>query len=105
MQWILVVVAILWVVLGNPKKDLASWFWSESAAPWEQVDAVYYPDRSDLSEYEIRRDVGGLDACRDWAYFRAENNDDGNFQRGDYECGIGKLDAWEGMTVYRITVR
>lgn len=40
----------LWFWLGDPPKDAANWFWPDSPAPWEQVDAVYYPDNSDLTK-------------------------------------------------------
>jgi len=25
--------------------------------------------------------------------------------KGDYECGIGRIDGYDGLSVYRITVR
>ncbi len=30
---------------------------------------------------------------------------DPDLRRGDYECGVGELEGFAGMTVYRITVR
>lgn len=95
-----------WVMLGSPANDVAGWFWSEGPAPWEGVDAFYYPDRSRLSVHEQRLDVGSLDVCRRWAYAAAAAKNDPRLQRGDYECSVGFMrELGDGMKVYRITVR
>jgi hypothetical protein len=57
----------------------------------KQIDAYYYPDRSDLSEWQIRPNVGSIEACRSWAYSIAAQNGDPGISRGDYECGIDPL--------------
>ncbi len=49
MPWIVIAAIGLWFFFGTPAKTLANWFWTDSAAPWETVDAFYYPDRSDLT--------------------------------------------------------
>ncbi len=81
--------------------------WGDSPAPWEEVDAFYYPDASDLTAHEESRKVGNLEACRDWAFGRAELYGDPDMRRSTYECGIGphKRSDFGGLTVYRRTVQ
>lgn len=95
----------LWALLGSPNADIAGLFWPSGPAPWEQVDALYYPDRRRLSDHRMARGVGSLDACRAWVRAMAEANDDRGLSRGDYECAVGKLRDWGGVGVYRVTVR
>lgn len=71
----------------------------------KQVDAYYYPNRNDLSVYEVKYDVGSVEACRDWVYAQAARNNDSNVERGDYECGIGPKKKIGDLTVYDETVR
>lgn len=76
-----------------------------SACSSPQVDAYYYPDAGNLSEYEVRLDVGSVESCRDWVHARAASNGDPDLQSGDYECGIDPRERFGGITVYRETVR
>lgn len=62
----------LWLTFGGPADDLAGLFWAERPAPWEKVDAFYYPDRHDLSVHRTARDVKSLDGCRSWVRAMAE---------------------------------
>lgn len=95
----------LWFLIGSPGNVAARLFWPESPAPWEQVDAYYYPDAGDLSRSVRKPDVGGIAGCRAWASGVAAANGDPRFERSEYECGIGEVDAnWPGK-VYRITAR
>ena len=71
----------------------------------EQVDAFYYPDRTDLTVFVARYDVGTVEACRDWVHAEAERRGDPGMRRSDYECGIGPRDRNVGFTVYRETRR
>lgn len=104
MQWVIFVGVGLWFVFGDPSRDIAGWFWEYDAAPWERVDAFYYPDRSNLERYEFQTDVGGVEECRDWVHFKATGNGDPGLTRGDYECGVGEPKDWYGIRVYRTTV-
>lgn len=104
MKWLIIVAVVLWTILGDPKKDLANAFWSNSAAPWEGVTAIYYPSRLDLSKYQSK-EVGDLEQCRDWVYAQAARRNDPNLVVGDYECGIGFLRMYGGLKVYRTSVR
>ena len=89
----------------NPASTAANWFWPDSAAPWEDVDAVYYPNKYDLTVHQIGRDVGSLENCRAWVGAKAVRYNDPNLERGDYECGVGRLRTFGDLAVYRITVR
>lgn len=103
MALFLLLIVGLWFAFGDPGGDVAGWFWPESAAPWEQVDAFYYPDRNDLSVHREFRDVGSVEACRAWVYSMAAANGDPDLVKGDYECGINPLERGE-MLVHRLTV-
>lgn len=102
---LLLVVGGLWFWLGNPQRDVAEWFYKSDAAPWETVDAFYYPDRSDLSDWREARNLTSSEECRDWVYAAAASNNDPGLQRGDYECALGKPYDYSGMAVYRATIR
>ncbi len=95
----------LWAVFGSPTDDVAGLFWTDRPATWEQVDAVYYPDRHRLSIHRMARGVGSLDACRSWVRAVADAQGDPGLSRGDYECGIGKVREMGDETIYRITAR
>ncbi len=103
---ILILLAVgIWFLIGNPAKTVANWFWKDSAAPWESVDAFYYPSRSDLTVHKEMTGFDDVDACRIWVRRTAGAHGDALLMRGDYECGVGKVDSYYGLTVYRITVR
>lgn len=94
-----------WFLLGDPPGTVAGWFWPEDAAPWERVDAFYYPDRGNLLIDQRRQDVGSVDGCREWVRLAAAANNDPSLARGDYECGVGFLRSLGDVGVYRLTVR
>lgn len=103
---VLIVLVIGWFLLGNPSKDFANWFWPNDAAPWETVDAFFYPDRGDLLKFITQRDFGDLEACRDWVSAQAIAHNDPMMDRADYECGVGYIESGGGgLRIYRITVR
>ena len=104
MHWLIIIAAIAWYVFGDPPKTVANWFWDDRAAPWESVDAFYYPSRADLTKHREALDLDDVQACRDWAYAEATRNRDPGMQRGTYECGVGRLDDWGGLRVYRLIV-
>ena len=89
----------------NPASTVANWFWSTSAAPWEEVDAFYYPNKYDLTVHQRGIDGGSLENCRAWVGAKAVLYNDPNLERGDYECGVGRLRTIGDLVVYRITVR
>lgn len=102
---IIVILLVVWVIFGTPLKDMANGFWSESVAPWESVDAYYYPDRYDLTNTVTASNVGGLEDCRAWVDYQARLKDDPGILRGDYECGVGEAENLGDLKVYRITAR
>jgi len=103
--WIIGAVAFAWFALGTPASDIAGWTWGDRPAPWERVDAFYYPNRNNLSQDQRRLDVGTVEACRSWVLTIAAQNNDPNISRGDYECGVGFLKNLGGFRVYRVTTR
>ena len=103
MGWIFILAIVVWFVFSNPKSDVADWVWSNSPAPWEEVDAFFYPNRHNLSISKAHYNVGTVENCRDWAYAEAALRGDPNMQRSDYECGIGQLEKFGDLTVYRLT--
>ena len=94
----------LWFIFGSPKNDIANIFWPESLAPWEEVEAFYYPNRGDLSEVKSSG-VDGIEGCRAWVNWQAQLHNDPHMDRGDYECGIGFIEMFGSIKVYRITIR
>ena len=72
-----------------------------------RIDASYYADKDNLLDDITVRNVGSLEACRDWAYTMAEANNDPDMMRGTYECGIDPLrnQPYPTVTVYRDTVQ
>jgi len=104
MQGFVILALILWFVFGDPGRTIAGWFWEYDAAPWERVDAFYYPDKSNLEKFQQHSNVGGVEECRTWVNAMASANGDPNLRRGDYECGVGEPKDKYGMKVYRTTV-
>ena len=94
-----------WLLLGSPKQDVAGWVWPDGPAPWETVDAFYYPNRSALTVDQRRIDVGGLEECRAWVHAAAAARNDQRMERGDYECGVGFIRDVGELRMYRLTVR
>jgi hypothetical protein len=105
-RWLLVAIVIGgWFGFGNPKNTVAGCFWGSDPAPWEVVDAFYYPDRHNLSQSQRAMDVGGLDQCRAWVSRMASRNGDPRVTRGDYECAFGFVEKLGDVSVYRQTAR
>lgn len=105
MPLLIAVALIAWVVFGNPKKNLAEWFWPQDAAPWESVDGFYYPDRNDLTQDVSSTGHQSVDECRAWVNDIAAGYNDPGLIRGDYECAVGKTRTIGDIGVYRLTVR
>lgn len=104
---LLIVIAVVggWFAFGDPPRTVAGWWWPETSAPWETVDAFFYPDRNNL--YLVREQGGlkNLQACRDWVSAAAYANNDPTMSRSDYECGLGTAKPYGTLKVYRNTVR
>ena len=97
---------LAWATLGSPKQDAANIFWGDNPAPWEQVDAFFYPSRSNLLVDVRRLNLRSLDECRNWVREQARQNGDSSLSRGSYECGVGFLGTVAGsLRMYRRTVR
>lgn len=62
---LIILIAIgLWFWFGDPLKTVANWFWESNAAPWETVDAFYYPNRNDLTQFQKMPGLNSVDECR-----------------------------------------
>jgi hypothetical protein len=95
-----------WFAFGTPPGDVADWLWPDDAAPWETVDAFYYPNRSDLTRDVRKFDLDNVDGCRSWVNVQAHAHNDPWITQGDYECGVGYIESLGlGLRVYRTTVR
>lgn len=105
MPYLIIFAVGLWFLIGDPAKSIANTFWEGEAAPWETVDAYYYPNRSDLSVFQSRLRLSSVDDCRVWVRMAAAANNDIGVVRGDFECGIEVIDTFAGINVYRTTVR
>ena len=79
--------------------------WPNSAAPWETVDAFYYPDRSKLSGGESQLGLSSVESCRSWAHQTAATLGDPSLTRGYYECGVGFKRLEGPARVYRAMVQ
>ena len=96
----------LWFWFGDPGRFVADQIYKSDAAPWETVDAFYYPDRSNLNIFETKAGLKSVDECRTEVNGLAYAASDAGLRRGDYECGVGKLKGdYYGLSVYRLTVK
>ena len=94
---------LIWAAIGDPVQTVTNWLWPRSPAPWESVDAIYYPDKAHQLVSVDNQDVGSLTRCRAWVISVAKQNDPG-LQRGDYQCGVEHRYS-EGLNIYRLMVR
>lgn len=106
-RWLLLPVFVFITALGgcSPGQSVANAFWPSSPAPWEDVDAFFYPDRNDLSQHFEMRDLSSIQKCRDWAISMAAAQGDPYQERSDYECGVGRVGSFGSVGVYRLTIR
>lgn len=105
MPLLLLVGVGLWFLFGTPLVTVADWLWGSEAAPWETVDAFYYPNRGDLTEYQFAGGLSSVQSCRDQVHLMAARNNDPGLMRGSYECGVQMIDTFGTLKVYRATVR
>lgn len=109
MFYILIAIALIWLLFSTSKEEIANILYSSNAAPWETIDGFYYPNNADLTEDVRRYGFDTLEDCRDWVYDIADEYKDPDMTRSDYECAIGKIDNPRmqayGVNVYRLTLR
>jgi hypothetical protein len=85
--WLGIVLALIgWLVFGQ---DITNWYWPNEPAPWERVDAVYYPKKGRLMMSIENYDVRGPPQCRAWVRSAAATENDPGSERGDSECSVG----------------
>ena len=101
---ILVALIVLWSFFGEPSDVVANVFWSESAAPWEDVDVVvYYRDLSGNSHAINGYGLGSVEECREWAASKAMRVRIHGLTYQGYSCGIGEVMVG-GFRAYRVKV-
>ncbi len=106
MPTFIVIAVILWAIFGSPKKDIANWFYEYEPAPWETVDAFYYPNNNNLTKHSAAYGLKSLDECRRWAFGQAAADNDSYFSRSSYLCWIGRTnEEFAGMKVYRTNAK
>jgi len=106
MPALLVLVAVAWWYFGDLSNRAANWFYENDAAPWETVDAFYYPSRHDLTKHESVAGLSNVLECRRAVYDMAVRYNDQSIRRGDYECAVGRTGkSFGGIPVYRLTVQ
>lgn len=84
---------------------IAGWFWPKSPAPWETVDAFYYPSKTNLPIDRREYDMPSMESCRRWVFQQAALNGDPKLERGDYECGVGLVRNVGDLRIYRLSLR
>lgn len=102
--WLLLA-AVLWMIFGTPLKTIANQIWPDSPAPWEAVDAFYYPDTRNMDRDSRALGLKSVDECQKWVWQQARASGDPGMLRGAYACGVGYLEEWNGLRVYRTKVR
>ncbi|MEQ8392758.1 MAG: hypothetical protein RIB30_17355 [Thalassospira sp.] len=78
------------VSYGNPERYIADLIWTDDAAPWEKVTAVYTPDTTKPNDLEISEaEFSDITACRAYVHERATERGDPDLKKGSFECAIG----------------
>ena len=93
-----------WFALSNPKQDIADVIWPKSPAPWEQVDAYYYPYRDQTQQSHSAFHFQSVKDCRDWIEGKALEYGDTNPGEGAWRCAIGEYDKMSEQQTYRLTL-
>jgi hypothetical protein len=77
-----------WFLLGEPDDLLAQVVWPDRPAPWEEVTAVYVPDRRSPERRLTLPGLADLTGCRAWVYWQATRHGDRRMARGDWHCSV-----------------
>lgn len=100
------VLVVGWAVLGSPRRSVADLIWPDGPAPWETIEALYYPDKTDLRHSIVTGGLHSLADCRTAVRFLAWRAGDEAFERGDYACGIGiEARSDDPLAIYRVIRR
>ena len=98
---ILLVALCLAAFRGN----IADWLWPTSVAPWEDVDAFYYPQSASVPSDDRKYGLASVDSCRRWVLSQAALRGDSKLEMTDYECGIGYVQNVGDLRKYRLILR
>lgn len=100
MRYLITLLTVL-IIGGCSIEDM---FFPETAAPWETVDAYYYPNKNDLTISIKSSGHPTVDDCRRWVEGQAKRDYDPKLLRSDYECGVGLVEYYGPVGIYRLTV-
>ena len=77
-------------IADGSRRFVADLIWTDDAAPWEKVTAVYTPDITKPNKIEISDAVfADLTACREHVLAMASERGDPNLEKGSFECAVG----------------
>lgn len=102
---LIIAIGVGWAVIGEPKKDIANWFWPSDAAPWESVDLYFYPDRRNLEHFDRITGLKNVEACQRMVNVVHARYPSVPWSNVDYECAIEQIDTLVTIPVYRVTTR
>lgn len=92
-------------VAEESRRFIADLIWTDDAAPWEKVTAVYYPDtqkKTDIRISDARFD--DVAECRAHIGELSSANGDPDLKKGRYECAIGFYRDGTGNGSYRLII-
>jgi hypothetical protein len=103
---IAIIALVAATVAEESRRFIADQIWTDDAAPWEKVTAVYYPDtqkQTDIRISDARFD--DVAQCREHIAKLATENGDADLQKGRSECAVGFYRDGTGEGSYRLIVR
>ena len=92
-------------IADGSRRFVADLIWTDDAAPWEKVTAVYYPDtqkQTDIRISDARFD--DVAQCREHIAKLATENGDADLQKGRSECAVGFYRDGTGEGSYRLII-
>lgn len=100
-----ILILLVGLCLVGFRETIAGWFWPRSPAPWETVDAFYYPSKTNLPVDRRKYDMPSIESCRLWIFQQAALSEDPKLEHGDYECGVGFMQNVGDLRMYRLSLR
>ncbi|UKV16103.1 hypothetical protein L6172_07270 [Thalassospiraceae bacterium SW-3-3] len=102
---IAVTALVVATIADGSRRFVADLIWTDDAAPWEKVTAVYYPDRQNTKDVRISDpSFDNVAQCRDHIANLATENGDADLQKGRSECAVGFYRDGAGNGSYRLII-